>query len=59
VSLYDPDTKTLYPAQYEDGWWLCDKIGPLDGPYASRRDVEAAIYNDAEYQKEQGEKNAP
>lgn len=54
MNIYRPDPKTLYPARLADGWWVMDKFGPLDGPYATVRDANASISaeEDAEYDDE-------
>lgn len=43
MSLYRPDPKTLYPARLADGWWVMDKFGRIDGPYATISGANASI----------------
>jgi hypothetical protein len=38
MSLYHPKSASV--VQHDDGYWVHDKFGPLDGPY-TRRDAYA------------------
>lgn len=57
MSIYRPDLKTLYPAQLSDGWWVMDQFGPLDGPYGTVGDANAAIAAENELPGDYGYEN--
>jgi hypothetical protein len=40
---YEPKPHRVHIRLQEDGWWICDEEGPINGPFATQDDAIRAL----------------